>query len=163
METDWTMEIWGNCFRFSYGKCIEWLKNLFCCKRFRLLGWEIFLHWDKLKGNVYVNQMKELRHIFILTSLKGKLLNPSFTDWVQNIPRHAIFLNSSLWDRVTIYQYFYLFILVPLTQHNHHSAHVLLFTCGMFFFSNPTGPFCTHVSIKYLKYVFCQTLLYKIV
>jgi hypothetical protein len=58
------------------------------------------------------------------------------------------------------YQFFYLFIAVPLTQHNHHSAHILFFTCGIIF-SNPTGPLCTHVSIKCLKYVFCQNLLHK--
>jgi hypothetical protein len=58
------------------------------------------------------------------------------------------------------YQFFYLFILVPLTQHNHHSAHILFFTCGMCF-SNPTGRNCTHVSIKRPKYVFCQNLVHK--
>jgi len=36
-----------------------------------------------------------------------------------------------------------LFIEVPLTQNNHHSVYMLLFTYGMFFL-NPTGPFCTH-------------------
>ena len=41
------------------------------------------------------------------------------------------------------YQFFCLFIEVPLTQNNHNSAHILLFTYGMFF-SNPTGPFCAH-------------------
>jgi hypothetical protein len=50
-------------------------------------------------------------------------------------------LNISCWYRETVYQFFCLFIEVPLTQHN-HSAHIL------FFFSNPTGPFCTHVSKK---------------
>ena len=31
------------------------------------------------------------------------------------------------------YQFFYLFIEVPLTENNHHSAHILLFTYGTFF------------------------------
>jgi hypothetical protein len=30
------------------------------------------------------------------------------------------------------YQFLCLFIAVPLTQHNHHLAHLLFFTCGMF-------------------------------
>jgi hypothetical protein len=33
-------------------------------------------------------------------------INPSFTDWVQNVPRHAIFLNNSHWYRVTIFPIF---------------------------------------------------------
>jgi hypothetical protein len=32
------------------------------------------------------------------------------------------------------YQFFCLFTVVPLTQHNHHSAHILVFTCGRFLF-----------------------------
>jgi hypothetical protein len=32
------------------------------------------------------------------------------------------------------YQFFYLFILVPLTQHNHHSAHILFLHVVCFFF-----------------------------
>ena len=62
-----------------------------------------------------------------------------FTDWVQNVqnaqnvPSHGIFWNSSHWYRVTVLQIFYLFIEVSLTQNNHHSAHILLFTYGMFF------------------------------
>jgi hypothetical protein len=31
---------------------------------------------------------------------------PSFTDWVQNEPRRAIFLNNYRWYRVTILQIF---------------------------------------------------------
>jgi hypothetical protein len=31
------------------------------------------------------------------------------------------------------YQFFYLFIEVPLTQHNHHSAHILFFRAVCFF------------------------------
>jgi hypothetical protein len=31
------------------------------------------------------------------------------------------------------YQFFYLFVEVPLTQHNRHSAHILFFTCALFF------------------------------
>jgi hypothetical protein len=54
------------------------------------------------------------------------------------------------------YQFFYLFIEVPLTQHNHHSAHILFFTCGMFL-SNQTGPFCTHVSKKVPNTCFAKT------
>jgi hypothetical protein len=60
------------------------------------------------------------------------------------------------------YQFFYLFILVPLSQRtgNRHSAHILLFTCRMFFL-NPTGPLCTQVSKNGFKYVLCQNFLHK--
>ena len=62
------------------------------------------------------------------------LFNTSFTDWVQNVPRCGIFLNSSRWYRVTMLPVSVcLFIEVPLSHNNHHSAHILLLTYGMFF------------------------------
>ena len=33
-------------------------------------------------------------------------INSSFTDWVQNVPRHGIFLNNSRWYSLTILQIF---------------------------------------------------------
>jgi hypothetical protein len=57
--------------------------------------------------------------------------NPSFTDWVQNVPRRGIFLNNSPWYREKLHQFFYSFIEVPLTQNNNHSAHTF-FKCGIF-------------------------------
>jgi hypothetical protein len=39
--------------------------------------------------------------------------------------------------------------------------HIYYFTCCTDGFSNPTVPFCTHVSKKCLKHVFRQNLLHK--
>jgi hypothetical protein len=62
--------------------------------------------------------------------------NPSFTDWVQNVHRPGTFLNFSRWYRETILPIFYFFIEVPLTQHNHHSAHILFYVWYVFFFKS---------------------------
>jgi hypothetical protein len=53
------------------------------------------------------------------------------------------------------YKFFYLFIKVSSFRT------YIVFLRVAFFFSNPTGPFCTHVSTKCLKYVFCQNLFHK--
>jgi hypothetical protein len=37
-----------------------------------------------------------------VTSKQAASLSPSFTDWVQNVPRRAVFLNNSRWYRITI-------------------------------------------------------------
>ena len=69
---------------------------------------------------------------------------------VQNVPRRGIFLENSRWYRVNI---------LPIFLFVHWSPTDTKY--GIFFFSNPTGPFCTHVTTKCLKYVFCQNLLHK--
>ena len=56
------------------------------------------------------------------------------------------------------YQFFYLFLEVPLIHNNHYSKNIFFFICYVFSYSS--GPICTHVSKKCLKYVFCQNLLH---
>ena len=67
------------------------------------------------------------------------LLNPSITDWVQNVPRLCLFFNSSRWCTVTALPIFLFVLWSPLDTK---------LLCSMYatFFLNPTGSFCTHVS-----------------
>jgi hypothetical protein len=47
-EKNWMNGNHGNCLRFWYGKCIKWVKILFCCELRIVLKRGIFLHVDVL-------------------------------------------------------------------------------------------------------------------
>ena len=62
------------------------------------------------------------------------IFNLRFTDWVQNVPRCGIFLNNSLWYKVTILPIFLSAVYSPTDTKQPPLAHILLFTYGVYFF-----------------------------
>jgi hypothetical protein len=78
-----------------------------------------------------------------LSQCRSPAVNPSSTDWVQNLSTRGIFLNNSRWYRVTILPNFYLFIELPLTQRL-ITLHIYCFLRMACIFWNPNGPFCLY-------------------
>jgi hypothetical protein len=65
-------------------------------------------------------------------------------------------LNISRWYRETNLPIFLFVHWSPThTKQSSSGKYIVFFMCDVFF-SNQTGPFCTHVSKQCLQYVFCQ-------
>jgi hypothetical protein len=89
-----------------------------------------------------------------------RLLNPSFTDLVQNVPRPGIFLNVSRWCRETFLPIF-LFVQWSHTDTTLSSFGTYLFLRAVWFFQIQLDHFIPILVKKSLKYVFCQNALHK--
>jgi hypothetical protein len=112
------------------------------------------------------------------------LFNPSFTYWVQNVPRGT--KCTQAWNFLehfslvqTILPIFLFVHFSPTDTTQSSFATYIVLTCCMFYqtqldqtvpilvknvfyvLSNPIGPNCTHFSKKSLKNLFCQNLLHK--
>jgi hypothetical protein len=55
------------------------------------------------------------------------VFNPFSTDWLQNVSRLDLFIDSSRWYRVTTSKFLFLFFEVPLTENYHFAAQ----SCGV--------------------------------
>jgi hypothetical protein len=74
-----------------------------------------------------------------LSQCRETTVNPSSTEWVQDVPRSGIFLNNSRWYRVTILPIF-LFVHWSPKDTKYHSAHIFAFYVWYVFFLNLTVP-----------------------
>jgi hypothetical protein len=75
-------------------------------------------------------------------------INPSITDWVQNVPMLGLFFNSSRWYIATILLFFLFVLWSPVSKDYHYAANIL-FSLGCCFFLSLNGPLFTHVTSNF--------------